>query len=89
MGTHNSNWFSYDFAKKTSILKLMSKEIIFGKDGKDKPLIIWELPWNTLYALDTGSNMKAWHAQRFHIGTFLTVPWEKAKLQELRLFLAE
>ena len=62
--TLNFNWFSYDFAKKTAILKLMSKEIIFGKEGKDKPLIIWELPWNALFAVGTGSNMEGWHARR-------------------------
>ena len=41
----------------------MSKEIVFGKEGKDKPLIIWELPWNALFAIGTGSNMEGWHAR--------------------------
>jgi hypothetical protein len=34
-------------------------------------------------------NLEWWHAQRFHIGTFLTVPGERAKLEELKLALAE
>ena len=87
MQTLNFNWFNYDYAKKTSILKLMSKEIIFGTDGKDKPLIIWELPWNALHAVGTGSNMEGWHAQRFHIGTFLVVPGEKNRLIQLKIIL--
>jgi len=40
---------------------------------------------------DGGTENKeiSWHAQRFDIGTFLTVPGERAKLQELKLTLAE
>jgi len=51
----------------------MSKEIIFRKDGKNKPLIIWKLPWNALYALGIGSNMDAWHARRDLLGTLKRV----------------
>ena len=87
MQTLNFNWLSYDFAKKTSILNLMSKGIVFGKESKDNPLIIWELPWNVLYALSTGSNMEGWHAQRFDIGTFLCHKNAISGLNRLRMML--
>jgi hypothetical protein len=32
-------------------------------------------------------NWKNWHAQRFHIGTFLATPGEIAKLKKLKLSL--
>jgi hypothetical protein len=36
-----------------------------------------------------GRSRKTWHAQRFYNGTFLTTHGERAKLQELKLSLAE
>ncbi len=35
------------------------------------------------------SHLLKWHAQRFHIGIFLANPGKRAKLQELKLSLAE
>ena len=63
METMQNQWFTYDYAKKASILRILAKELIFGKDGKNKPLIIWELPWKALYAIGSGSNMQGWYAR--------------------------
>ncbi len=64
METMQNQWVTLYFAKKASILGILAKEIVFGKDGKNKPLIIWELPWNAFYDLDSSSNMQGWHARR-------------------------
>ena len=71
METIQNQWFTYDYAKKASILGILAKKIIFGRDGKNKPLIIWELPWNALYELGSGSNMQGWYTTETKFRTFL------------------
>ena len=59
-----NQWITLDFSKKAEILGILTKEISLGKDGKDKPLITWELPWAALYEIGRSSKLGEWHARR-------------------------
>ncbi len=87
METMQNQWFTLNFAKKVSILGILAREIVLGKNGKDKPLIMWDLPWKAIYAIGSGSNMQGWYTLFAHIRTFLATPGEKNKLRQLKIIL--
>jgi hypothetical protein len=50
-----------------------------GKKGKDKPLIIWELPWEGFFNSSSSSKVEYWqaylHEFRTHISHELKISW--------------
>jgi hypothetical protein len=59
-----NKWFSFDFAKKSAILAVLAEQVILNKKQKNKPLIMWELPWKAIHAVASGSNMQGWYARQ-------------------------
>ena len=49
-----SRWLEYPLADKCEVLRIMIKKIILGKDGKNKPDIQWEKPWDILMSMVSG-----------------------------------
>ena len=49
-----SRWPEYPVADKCEVLRIMIKKIILGKDGKNKPDIKWEKPWDILMSMVSG-----------------------------------
>lgn len=66
---------------------ILSKEIILGKDGKDNPLIMWELPWEALFKIGSGSNVQEWHPWLDEFRTFLSSVDIELKLRRLQVIL--
>ena len=60
MQTLQYQWASLDLSKKAEALGILTQKITLGKNGKDKPLIIWELPWNALFKIGKGSKLDGW-----------------------------
>ncbi len=57
-------WFTLKNEQKAEVLKIMTEKIVLGKNGKDKPLIIWDLPWSLLFEMGTGSTVSSWYARQ-------------------------
>jgi len=71
VGQLESRWEKLSLEKKCEMLRVMTKEIILGKDGKkNSPTIKWEKPWDMLIAfgakLEGNKNPLAenWYARR-------------------------
>ena len=46
-----TRWLEFSLAEKCEVLRLMVKKIILGKDGKNKPEIHWNKPWDVLMSM--------------------------------------
>lgn len=58
-----NQWFSLDFDKKVSILDVLAEQITLEEGGSGKPIIMWDLPWNAIHKISSGSDMQGWYAQ--------------------------
>jgi len=57
-----NKWNALSDEQKVEVLHLMTKKIVLGKDGKNRPEITWEKPWDIF--IKGSSIEKKWHARR-------------------------
>ena len=46
-------WSEYTIKEKAELLQIMTKKIVLGENGKNKPVITWEKPWDMIIKLNT------------------------------------
>ena len=60
--TLSEKWATLSIEEKAEVLHIMTKRIVLGKNGKDKPEIVWNKPWDALIKIYPTENI--WHARR-------------------------
>ncbi len=89
MSRLRDKWTVLSLEDKAEVLRIMTKEIILGRDGKNTMEITWEDPWGIL--INQSPIESGWHTliDNFKTLRFTIMKWSvKERIEHLRYTLS-